>query len=180
MSRRTRTLQFFASPDEARALLARLSSSGLSLYEVVDGACREVRLVGPEAEVPARLFIGAEPVSAADAHRQPALWGLVMFDTPILSDGELRMGVLGAVNAWSESGSWFIDDRALRLFDRLKKTVSADLVGSVDVRSRSTGATMNYPAIRTTAGAVAVWESGVRFAQGGVAGLDYFPHGACR
>lgn len=87
------------------------------------------------------------------------------------------MAVLGAVNTWSDNGSEVVDDRALRLFDRLKKAVSADFVGSVDVMSRPTGATRNYPAIRTTADAVALWGSGLRFVQDGVAGLAYRPHG---
>ncbi len=177
MNRRTRTLQYFASPDETKALLRRLVASSVHVFEVEAGSCREAHVAAGTVEIPRRLFVGTESDLAGEAHRQPARWGLVVFDTPILSGGELRMAVLGAVNAWSEGGSGLTDDRSLRLFDRLKKAISVDFVGSVDVRSRSTGQLRNYPAIRTTAGALALWERGVRFVQDGVAGLDYLPNG---
>jgi len=157
-------------------MLLRFRVEGLNLFEVVDGELRAVVHVDDES-ARNRLFIGDQVIAAADAFRQPARWGLVVLDPPAQDSGELRLTVLAAVNSWVENGQGFVDDSALRLFDRLKKSIAGEFVGSVDVASRSTGASQHYPAIRTTAGAIDLWRTGVRLVQPGVAGLDYLPHG---
>jgi hypothetical protein len=176
MSRRTRTLQFFATPGEVREKLKQFRVDGLHVFEVVGGELQAV-VTADDESARNRLFIGEQVLVAADAFRQPARWGLVLLDPPAKESGELRMTVLSAVNTWSDDSQGFVDDRALRIFDRLKKSIAGEFVGSVDVASRSTGVSRHYPAIRTTAGAVDLWRSGVRFVQAGVDGLDYLPHG---
>lgn len=179
MTRRTRTLEFFASSEEARLFLRKAIEQGLYVFAVNDS--RTVRFdadVPPSARDCNTLLIGETPDVGAEAHRQPARWGLVVFKPPRVIQGELRLGDLGAVNVWEEQGQGFSDDKALRLFDRLRKLIMPFLSGSVDVSSPSTGASRHYPNIRTTALAEQMWSKGTRFAQEGVAGLDYRPHGS--
>jgi hypothetical protein len=174
MSRRTRTLQFFATETEARDMVADVATGGLYLFKVEDDA------LGPLDPAVAvggrRVFLGDAPSPAPSAHREPARDGLVILDMPSEVDGKLYLAVLSAVNAWTQNGTGVFDDRSLRLFDRVKRSLMRQFVGSVDVMARSGGTRRPATSVRATQGAVDLSNNGVQLAQRGAEATRFVPH----
>jgi hypothetical protein len=84
MSRRTRTLQLFATPEEMQSLVAQLAAGGLFIFAVGDGG---LVAVDPMDVVDRqRLFVGEASFVPGSGHREPARHGLVMLDMPSRSN----------------------------------------------------------------------------------------------
>jgi len=172
MSRKTRTRQFFAVPDEIATALVELRSEGFSIYG------SDLRTTSPWAPGVScrRVLIARADSLPSDAHREPARWGAVYLDPPEVRGDELTMSELSAVNSWIEGDEGRFDDSVLSLFSTVEQVIARRFVVSADGVHQDTGGVRHFASVRLTADAVAFAEAGGVLRQRSVVTMTFVPH----